>query len=256
LDEVMKFEIDRSEVLRYLQTSKDLKDENIMQLISESSAEVKDLIDFRYLYKKFPAEISEKGIKILNTTLTLKGKSIKKHLKKSPEVYLMAVTLGVQIDKKISLYDKTSVTKAVIFDACSTAAVEEGCDKVEAEIKRKALSEGYKDITFRYSPGYGDLSTEVQKELLRILNASKKIGLTASKYNMLQPNKSVTAVIGVLTEKTARDREFNNIGGFNDRGEFNSKNRDLEFEKRHCSQCNLYNDCELRRKGIYCGAKK
>ncbi|RCW47739.1 MULTISPECIES: vitamin B12 dependent-methionine synthase activation domain-containing protein [unclassified Halanaerobium] len=233
----MEFKIDRSEVLMYLQTSKDLKDKNIIQLISQASAEVKDLIDFRYLYKKFPIEISQKGIKLLNTTLTLKGKSIKKHLKKSPEIYLMAVTLGVQIDKKISLYDKTSVTKAVIFDACATAAVEEGCDKVEAEIKRKAFNDGYKDITFRYSPGYGDLSIEVQKELLRILNAPKKIGLTVSKYNMLQPNKSVTAVIGMLTEKTESDGEFS-------------------FEKRHCRQCNLYNDCQLRRKGNYCGTKK
>ena len=48
----MEFKIDRSEVLRYLQTSKDLEDENINRLLDESIAEIKKLINFRYLYQK------------------------------------------------------------------------------------------------------------------------------------------------------------------------------------------------------------
>lgn len=250
----MELEIDRTEVLRYLQTSKDLKDDNINRLIEETRAEIKDLINFRYLYRKFPIVFDEDGVKVRGTTLTLKGKSIKKHLKNSEEIYLMAATLGAQVDKKISYYEKISVTKSMIFDACATTAIEAGCDQVEAEIKEKVLAAGNEDITFRYSPGYGDLGIDIQKEILRILNAPKKIGLTASKYNMLLPTKSVTAIIGVIAEKqkeTQPTAENLNSGREDD----NLEARDLEFESRHCQNCLLYQDCELRRKGIYCGAK-
>ncbi|MFW5885661.1 MAG: Vitamin B12 dependent methionine synthase activation subunit [Halanaerobium sp.] len=247
----MEFEIDRNEVLRYLQTSKDLDDQNINRLLEESIAEIKKLINFRYLYQKFAIEETEAGVKIKDTTLTLKGRSIKKHLQNSKEIYLMAATLGAQVDKRISYYEKISVTKSMIFDACATTAIEEGCDQVEAEIKKEVLAAGNEDITFRYSPGYGDLGIDIQKEFLRILKAPKKIGLTASKYNMLIPTKSVTAIIGVLEEKVEKNNNLSN----DKNDEENLKDRDLEFEARHCQNCLLYKDCELRRKGIYCGAK-
>ncbi|MFW5979148.1 MAG: Vitamin B12 dependent methionine synthase activation subunit [Halanaerobium sp.] len=247
----MEFEIDRNEVLRYLQTSKDLDDQNINRLLEESIAEIKKLINFRYLYQKFAIEETEAGVKIKDTTLTLKGRSIKKHLQNSKEIYLMAATLGAQVDKRISYYEKISVTKSMIFDACATTAIEEGCDQVEAEIKKEVLAAGNEDITFRYSPGYGDLGIDIQKEFLRILKAPKKIGLTASKYNMLIPTKSVTAIIGVLEEKVEKNNNLSN----DKNDEENLEDRDLEFEARHCQNCLLYKDCELRRKGIYCGAK-
>ncbi len=247
----MEFQIDRNEVLRYLQTSKDIKDEKINRLLAEAIAEIKKLINFRYLYQKFPIEETDQGVKIKNTTLTLKGRTIKKHLQHSKEIYLMAATLGAQVDKRISFYEKMSLTKAMIFDACATTAIEEGCDQVEAEIKEKVLAAGNEDITFRYSPGYGDLGIDIQKEFLRILKAPKKIGLTASKYNMLLPTKSVTAIIGVLEEKSAAAENLIN----EERENIKQEDRDLEFEARHCKNCILYKDCELRRKGIYCGAK-
>ncbi|MEC9490385.1 MAG: Vitamin B12 dependent methionine synthase activation subunit [Halanaerobiales bacterium] len=250
----MELEIDRTEILRYLQTSKDLEDDNINSLIDEATAEIKNLINFRYLYQKFPIELTESGIKVKGTTLTLKGKSIKRHLSNSREIYIMAATLGSQVDKKISYYEKVSVTKSMIFDACATTAIEAGCDQVEAEIKKEVLAAGNEDITFRYSPGYGDLGIEIQKEILRVLKAPKKIGLTASQYNMLIPTKSVTAIIGVIAEKTETDSDIEEKSDV-DRAEENLEKRDLEFEKRHCQKCLIYQDCELRRKGIYCGAK-
>lgn len=257
----MKLEIKRSEVLRYLQASKNLKDKNINRLIEELSAEINDLIKARFLYQNFPIEITDEGIKVKGTTLTLKGRSIKKHLSNSNEIYIMAATLGAQVDKRIAYYEKVSVTKAMIFDACATTAIEEICDQVEAKIKEEIIATGNEDLTFRYSPGYGDLGIEIQKEILRILKAAKKIGLTASKYNMLLPTKSVTAIIGVISEKIKSDKEDKNIEkntsseNKTNKLEANLEARDLEFEDRHCKNCLLYEDCELRRKGIYCGAK-
>lgn len=251
----MDLRIDRAEVLRYLQTAENIKDNNINRLIEELTAEIKKLINFRYLYHKFSIEPDKDGVKVKGTTLTLKGKSIKKHLSNSKEIYIMAATLGAQIDKKISYYEKISVTKSMILDACATTAIEAGCDQVEKEIKEKVLAAGNEDITFRYSPGYGDLGIDIQKEILRILNAPKKIGLTASKYNMLHPTKSVTAIIGIISEKKEATEEVIENSASSSKQQ-NLEKRDLEFEERHCKNCLLYQDCELRRKGIYCGAKK
>jgi len=250
----MKFKIDKTEVLRYLQASKKLNDNNINRLIEESITEIKALINFRYLYQKFPIKRNDSKLKVEGTTLVLKGESIRKHLNNSEEVYIMAATLGAQVDRKISYYEKISVTKSMIFDACATTAIEAGCDQVEEEIKKEVLAAGNKGITFRYSPGYGDLEIDIQKEILRILNAPKKIGLTASKYNILLPAKSVTAIIGVIAEKSEIEKEAKILSL--DRKNDNIENRDLEFEERHCKNCLLDQDCELRRKGIYCGAKK
>lgn len=250
----MNFKIDRAEVFRYLHLPKKISDNNINNLIEEAITEIKDLISFRYLYQKFPVEITDSAVKVDGTTLILKGKSIRKHLNNSEEIYIMAATLGAQVDRKISYYEKTSVTKAMIFDACATAAIEEACDRIEAEIKKEVSKSGNKEITFRYSPGYGDLGIDIQGEILRILNAPRKIGLTASKYNLLFPTKSVTAIIGIIpkNQKREKKKEFLNADKKDDKMEAGN----LEFEKNQCQKCLIYQDCELRRKGIYCGAKR
>jgi hypothetical protein len=254
-----EFDIDRQEVLRYLKTDADFKDESINKLIDEALEEIKEIINFRYIYKKFPIKLEETGVDVLNTTLFLAGESIKKHLENSEQIYLMAATIGNQVDKRISFYEKTSITKSMILDACATTAIEEGCDYVEEQIKKEVLAAGNSGITFRYSPGYGDLDIDIQQDFLRVLNAPKKIGLTASKYNMLLPSKSVTAVIGVLnnnhkSEEVNKKRTENNL---KNKENNNSKiKRDIEFEEKNCKYCRLFKECELRKKGIYCGAKK
>lgn len=110
---------------------------------------------------------------------------------------------------------------------CYTA-VEEVCDAVENLVKEKAAANGC-SITFRYSPGYGDLPLEVQNSFLRALDAQKKIGLTVSRNNLLFPRKSVTAIIGIVE------------------GE-------IENKKRTCKECNNYENCNFRREGESCGA--
>ena len=239
-----EFKIDKSEVLRYLNTAEDFAEQSIHNLIDEAIVELKEIINFRYIYKKFPIEVRESGVDIKNTTLYLKGNSIVKHLKNSPEVFLMAATLGNQVDKRISYYEKTSITKSMILDACAATAIEEACDYLEEKIKKQVLAEGKKGITFRYSPGYGDLELEIQKEFLNVLNAPKKIGLTASKYNLLMPAKSVTAIIGVLEKNESQAIEEKNKG-IND-----------SFEEKNCKYCRLYKECELRKEGVYCGFRK
>jgi hypothetical protein len=58
-------------------------------------------------------------------------------------------------------------------------------------------SQNEESITWRFSPGYGDLPLDTHINLLGALDTSRKIGLTVSRSLILIPSKSVTAIIGV-----------------------------------------------------------
>ena len=55
-----------------------------------------------------------------------------------------------------------------------------------------------KKLRPRYSPGYGDLSLEVQSEVLKVLNADKILGIKLGANLLMTPKKSITAVQGVI----------------------------------------------------------
>ena len=226
--DAFELDINKEEVLRYLGYKGQDIDENLTNTIEECREEIKKVITPRVVYSYKNIKSSDDGVEVITTNLILKGNDIKEHLKNSTECVLMAVTLGNEVEKRTRLYEKTNLTKALILDACATTAVEEVCDIVENSVKEKAILSGM-NITFRYSPGYGDLPLDVQNSFLRALDAQKKIGLTVSENNLLFPRKSVTAIIGIV-------------------------NSGIEKKKKSCKECSNYENCSFRREGETCGA--
>lgn len=55
----------------------------------------------------------------------MKARHCKNFFEDSESCALMAVTLGNLMDTRIRYYEKSDMTKALILDACATAAVEE-----------------------------------------------------------------------------------------------------------------------------------
>ena len=49
----------------------------------------------------------------------------------------------------------------------------------------------------RFSPGYGDLKLEHQKDWFRLLDISRQIGIELTDSLLMVPTKSVTAIIGI-----------------------------------------------------------
>lgn len=224
------FEIDinKEEVMRYLGHRGQEVDQNLLNIIEECRQEIKKIITPRVVYTYKNIKAIDDGVEVITTNLVLKGNDIKEHLNNSTECVLMAVTLGNEIERQTRLYEKTNLTKALILDACATTAVEEVCDIVENRVKEKAILEGM-NITFRYSPGYGDLPLDIQNSFLRALDAGKKIGLTVSENNLLFPRKSVTAIIGIV-------------------------NNGIEKKRKSCKECSNYENCSFRKEGESCGA--
>ena len=223
-----RYEINKDEVLRYLGYKGQNIDETLNDLIDVCRREVRSLSDTKYLYEYFNIEHIKEGVKIQNSDIIFTGNDIKEHLKSCNSIAIMAVTAGGNIEKYIKLTEKTNLTKAIVMDACATTLVEEVCDEIEEVINMYARDKKL-NITGRYSPGYGDLPLDAQRDVINLVNCSKRIGINLSDHNILFPRKSVTAIVGV--------------------GNINQKKHD----EVKCIKCNKYDSCTFRREGNSCG---
>ncbi len=95
----------------------------------------------------------------------------------------------------MSRTSKTDMAKTVVLQACAAALLEEYCDECQERIRQEMESEG-RYLRPRFSPGYGDFPIECQRDMVRMLDCAKSIGLTLTESCMMAPSKSVTAVIG------------------------------------------------------------
>lgn len=223
-----KVPINKDEVLRYLGYKNQSLDRITNKLIGESMKEMRVLIRERYDYRFFDISKIKDNILLCGSNFKLIGKDIRKHQDKSQSCVLMGVTLGYEVDTRIRYYEKISMDKALILDACATVTIEEICDRICMELDI-ILEKDNKELTSRYSPGYGDLPLNIQGDFLSVLGVEKSIGLTATSSSILIPRKSVTAIMGVV-----------------DKG--NSK------EKISCLDCNKYSTCIYRKGGEKSGA--
>lgn len=225
---VNRVQINKNEVLRYLGYKNQELDSITNKLIDDSISEITNIIEKKSTYKIFDIRKSKGKIWIKDTNLSLVGNDIKEHLKHSESIILMAVTLGNEIDRIIRYYEKMSMTKAMILDACASAAIEEICDRVNDELKTLVSQKG-KTLTSRFSPGYGDLAIDIQNSLLDLLEVKKTIGLTVTSHNILIPRKSVTAILGIIDEKDKKEEE---VG---------------------CGNCLKNKECNFRKGDVECG---
>lgn len=182
------------EAVRYLGYGRHAIDERTLDLIHSSFEELKQVADVRFIYRIFEISfLTQDELEI--GSLKIKSKNLSKNLKDCKEVVVMGVTLGAGVDRLIKRYSITDMSYVVVLQACAAALLEAHCDQVEKIVKEELGENVY--FRPRFSPGYGDFSILHQKELLQMIDASKRIGLTMTEGYMLTPTKSVTAFIGI-----------------------------------------------------------
>ena len=116
--------------------------------------------------------------------------------------YLFAATIGIEVDRLIKRTELTKMSDAVIYQAAGAAMIEAYCDEVNEELNQEA----HKNNEFlkpRFSPGYGDLALDHQKDFMRILQMDK-IGISLLESLLMVPSKSVTAIIGITHDAQPR----------------------------------------------------
>ena len=175
------------------------------------------------------ARTSSPGIAVSFGGVTFESRDLARHLEGCEATAVLCATLGTEADRIRLRYETMDMTMAVVTDAAQSAYIEQVCDEAcgklleeyarnscagrergEAcektlEVVSENMCGGLFSLTDRFSPGYGDLSLDYQEALLRLADARRRIGLTRSDSNMLAPQKSVTAIVGLRRVGTVRE---------------------------------------------------
>ena len=183
------------EIIRYLGYKKIQPDEQVMMLIHQCMEDVARTAQPRHIYRRFAlthlsaGHMQAGGVELLSN-------SLERNLKDCSEVIFFAATLGNGVDMLIARYSKIAVSKAAVMQAVAATVMEEYCDRCQERIKEELQTEGL-TLRPRFSPGFGDLSLQIQRDFLNVLNAGKYAGIFLSEGNIMLPEKSVTAFMGV-----------------------------------------------------------
>lgn len=180
----------------------------------------------RYVYRVWDLDFRGDGIALRGTGLVLRGTGAARMLETCDQAALLACTLGARFDLSLTALQARDMARAVIVDACGSALVEQGCGEAEAELSARFPG---RYLTDRFSPGYGDLPLELQGDICAVLDAARRLGLTVTESLLLNPVKSVTAVIG-LSDRLQMARI------------------------RGCACCQMRECCALRKGGKHCGS--
>jgi hypothetical protein len=118
-------------------------------------------------------------------------------LRDSSEIFLCAATAGEKIMKEIKGCSKSDLTRAVILDAVASEMTDAGFEWIINYYNRQLIRVGKRLTDKRISCGYADFSIENQKKIYDLLKLNK-IGIDITQQFMLVPEKSATAVLGIV----------------------------------------------------------
>jgi len=210
----------KNETLHYLgYTGQSLTAEEDRQ-IDDAIAEVIEVARPKTVHRVFPLSREEEKLSV-PADLDLNYSSLHELLADVGEVLILAATLGLELDRRLRYYARTDASRLVIMDAAASAWVERVCDELQEALP-------FDPYTFRFSPGYGDVPLLLQKQIVRVLETQKRIGMTLTQSLLMIPQKSITGIVG--------------IGGVS--------------KKRSCAGCALFDHCEFRKRGTTCYATK
>lgn len=181
--------------LRYMKVPPpDSQSEELISIVKNAFERLEKYIIPRCIFGRFHIIHFDGGIEIEGAYIY--SSNIAKLTSLSNECYLLAATLGHEVDRQISISQQKNMLDGIALDACASVRVDSFIDY----FIRKEIVPGLKDgekLTPRFSPGYGDLNMNVTEDIITILNAAKHIGLSVTRSMMMSPIKSVTAIIGI-----------------------------------------------------------
>ncbi len=216
IKEFSELPINKKEILRYAgaaENSPEL-DKKIDECIEEISLKLK------VCFCEFPVKFYDDYIDL--SFIKSQSDDLRKNLKDCSSIVLFCATIGIELDRLIWRYSSISPLKSLLFQAIGTERIECLCDAFSEYIKEEKINEG-KYTRPRFSAGYGDFPIEVQKDIIRALDTSRKIGVTLNESLLMSPSKSVTAIIGISDKKICEDKKECEI----------CKKKDCEYRRRN-----------------------
>ena len=187
------------EAVRYLGFGRRESDEATLRLVTAAFSQLERAASPRIVWGVFDLKTAGEG-RLDIGGMEVESRSLWKNMKGCCQAVVLGATLGSGVDLLMRRQSLTDMAAAVVTQACAAAMLEEYLDGEQEKIGRELEREG-KYLRPRFSPGYGDFSICHQGQLLAMLEAPKRIGLSMTDSSMLTPVKSVTAVIGVSAVK-------------------------------------------------------
>ncbi len=181
--------VDRKELLRYIGGGE--PDEAMNARIDEAIAAATAAAQPRSCFRRF----SYDG-KTLGGVYDPESRDVAELLRGCKEAFLFAATLGGGIERETEKAFARGSLGALLTDAAASCLIESYCDE---ECERIAKEENV-TLTLRFSCGYGDYPLTHQREVCRLLDAQRRIGLYVGEDSLLMPRKSVTAIMGVIAQ--------------------------------------------------------
>ena len=165
------FPINKREIWRYAGV-KGTPDGQLQELLDTVIADLKGKLSYRVCYRKMQ-----------ELPFGKESKDLAKSLKGCKQVIVFAATIGLELDRYIAKFQHVSANAF-----CKEMA---GCTK-------------------RFSPGYGDLPLETQKDIFALLDCGKYIGVSLNESLLMMPSKSVTAIFGIGSAATEPEHKCEN----------------------------------------------
>ena len=186
--------VNKSEIYRYMGYTKGASaSEMVDSEVDEILTKVLEHSTPKVCYKRFALDFSD-GIDFGG--FCIQSKDLAVNLDGCKDAVIFAATIGIYTDMQIRKEAVLSPHRACIFQAVGAAVVEAVCDDFNEWLKEAEEKAG-NALKPRFSPGYGDVSLEVQKDIFRELNCAKIAGITLTDSLLMVPEKSVTAIIGI-----------------------------------------------------------
>ena len=192
-------QVNRKEILRYLGYRGKPADKKVLSLVESCLSELERTAQPKSTCAWYDAAVQ--GEEVSFAGLCIRSEKLAAHLRGCSRAVVFAATLGTGVDRLMARYERIDMSRAVVMQASAAALIEAYCNERCEQLAREAAVQGY-FLRPRFSPGYADFSIQYQRELLRLLDAAKTIGLSMTESCMLVPVKSVTAVIGLTREKS------------------------------------------------------
>ena len=188
--------VNKREILRYLGC--DINDKRTLGMLDDCIDEIGGELTYKVCYSRFP--IFRDGDLIDLGFAKTTSHSLGICLNECDEIILFCATIGHRIDRVIEKYSISSPSRATIIQAIGSERVEALCDEFCADVS-EAEAAFDREIRPRFSPGYGDLSLELQRDIFASLDPTAKIGISLNDSLFMRPSKSVSAIIGIKKEQ-------------------------------------------------------
>ena len=190
---------ERSEIHRYLGYPAGAAPKaGVADRIAVTMAEILPLLRPRGAFALYPVgDRSSHSLTLSGTTIS---GNIGEFLSESRRIAVFIVTVGAEISDRAQSASKGGDTfSAWVMDAVGSWAAESAADALMLQLRPRLG--GDEDLTLRYSPGYCGMELAQQRNLFRLVEASR-IGVRLLPTMLMHPLKSISGLVGVAPKES------------------------------------------------------